>query len=125
MGFKVGAKLKVWNIDRFEKYTQMEVSTYRKNGDQFIKDFNSKVRLVGKAHQKATNYTTDDRVVILDCDVTNNYDKEKKIMYTNYAIFDCELAGDGNQNKPSNQSSGQDMGFMSINAFDSDEVPFV
>lgn len=93
MGFRTGAYAKVWEIKQGNgNYTDARISTSKKDRgtDKYVTDFSGYVRLVGEAHQGASSLQEKDRIRIGNCDVTNSYDKEKKVTYTNYAIFDFE-----------------------------------
>lgn len=41
---------------------------------------------------KALNLKPKDRIKLGDVDVSNRYDKEKNITYTNFSVFDFEMA---------------------------------
>lgn len=81
---------KIWETDRLEHYTTCKITTSRKNKqtNQYETDFSAKVRFVWKAHEKHPQ--SGDKIKITSCAVTNKYDKEKKITYTNYIVFDYE-----------------------------------
>lgn len=123
MGLRISdTYAKIWNIDRKEKYSVVELSVSKKNRatDQYETDFSSKfVRFVGDAHQRLTNMQGNERIKIKSGDVSNHYDKEKRVTYTNYVVFDFELA-DGSQAKPQTDSDG----FMTVPDGVSDEMPF-
>ena len=123
MGLRISdTYAKIWNIDRKEKYSVVELSVSKKNRatDQYETDFSSKfVRFVGNAHQQLINMQGNERIKIKCGDVSNHYDKEKRVTYTNYVVFDFELA-DGSQAKPQTDSDG----FMTVPDGVSDEMPF-
>lgn len=123
MGLRISdTYAKIWNIDRKEKYSVVELSVSKKNRatDQYETDFSSKfVRFVGNAHQQLINMQGNERIKIKSGDVSNHYDKEKRVTYTNYVVFDFELA-DGSQAKPQTDSDG----FMTVPDGVSDEMPF-
>ncbi|MDD5021848.1 MAG: hypothetical protein PHR82_06965 [Endomicrobiaceae bacterium] len=106
MGFRQGGSATVWEVVRSgDKFTKARVSTSRKNKqtDQYETDFSGFVSFVGAAHQKAGEFQDRTRIKILNCDVTNDYNKEEKREYTNYTIFDFELAdgsGSAGDSKP-------------------------
>jgi len=92
MGFKVGAYAKVWEYEKKGKYAEARISTSKKMEDKtYEADFSSRVRLIGKALN--CEMKKGDTIKILGCEVTNSYDKEKKINYTNFVIWDCEQQG--------------------------------
>lgn len=90
MGFRVDSYAKVWEIENKGNYSEAKISISKKNKqtNQYETEFQSKVRLVGQAH--TCKVKANDRIKIKSCDVTNKYDKEKKITYTNYVIFEIE-----------------------------------
>ena len=114
MGLRISdTYAKIWNIDRKEKYSVVELSVSKKNRatDQYETDFSSKfVRFVGNAHQQLINMQGNERIKIKSGDVSNHYDKEKRVTYTNYVVFDFELA-DGSQAKPQTDSVSDEMPF--------------
>ena len=91
MGFRTNAYAKVWKIEKGNGNfynAEMSVSHKNKETGNYETDWANKfVRLVGKAATQAESISSGDTVRIGDCDVTNKWDKEKKIMYTNYVIF--------------------------------------
>lgn len=97
--FSDGSFAKVWKVEKVEgkNYYVAEMSTGKKGDDgKYVNDWrDGKVRLVGDAAKKAATINVGDSVKIGRCGVTNSYDKEKKVMYTNYTIFNFE---DNNQN---------------------------
>ena len=124
MGFKTGAYAKVWSCEKGKgNYYIANISTSKKNRDgQYEKDWGSNVMLVGEAAKAAVNGLPD-RVRIGECDVTNKYDKEKKIMYTNYTVFsfqDGEAKGQTQQAKQPQQKQS----FMDVPDGTDEELPF-
>ena len=65
MGLRISdTYAKIWNIDRKEKYSVVELSVRKKNRttDQYETDFSSKfVRFVGNAHQQLINMQGNER----------------------------------------------------------------
>lgn len=94
MGFGQGNFAKVWKVeDGKGNYLVAEMSTSKKNKqtDKYETDWSNKfVRLVGTAKDQAKSFKEKETVKIGRCDVTANYDAEKKITYTNYVIFNFE-----------------------------------
>ena len=91
--FSAGSFAKLWEIrKREEKYTDIRISTSRKNKDtgEYEQDFGDFARLVGKAHEAAEDLNDGDRFKIIKCGVENRYNKEKKITYYNFVIFEIE-----------------------------------
>jgi hypothetical protein len=109
MGFRQGGFATVWEVVRSgDKFTKARVSTSRKNKqtEQYETDFSGFVSFVGAAHTKMSGIQERARIKILNCDVTNDYNKEEKREYTNYTVFDFELA-DGSSSSDSQTAAPQ------------------
>lgn len=129
MGFRTGAFATVWEVKKGNgNYTDVRLSVSKKNKqtDQYETDFSGFVRFVGTAHQNAGSLKEKDRIKIGDCEVTNSYNKEKNVTYTNFAVFTFEDGNGNNANtnqKPQQNSKKND--FMSIpDEIDDSELPF-
>lgn len=124
MGFRNGAYATIWEVKAGKgNYSDVRLSISKKNKqtDQYETDFSGFVRFIGTAHQNAGNLKEKDRIKIGDCEATNSYDKEKKVTYTNFAVFSFEDANGNNttQTKPSDTS------FVNVdNAIEDEELPF-
>ena len=119
MGFRTGAYAKVWEIKKGNgNYTDIRISTSKKNKrtEEYETDFSGYVRLIGTAHQNANTIKEKDTIKIGDCETTNSYDKEKKVTYTNHAIFTFE--GVVNDNSAQNSKNTE------TPAVDDEELPF-
>ena len=96
MGFRQGGYMTVWSSEQSKSgnTTRVRLSSSRKNKqtDQYEQDFSGFCTFIGKAHDKAKNLQERDRIKILECDVGTNYDKEKKVEYVNYKVYDFEMA---------------------------------
>lgn len=96
MGFRQNGYMTVWSteLSKSGNTTRVRLSSSRKNKqtDQYEQDFSGFCTFIGKAHDKAKNLQERDRIKILECDVGTNYDKEKKIEYVNYKVYDFEMA---------------------------------
>ncbi len=90
MGFRIGAYAKVWEVNDKGNYSEAKISISKKNKqtNQYETDFQSKVRLVGQAHN--CRIKANDRIKINACDVSTRYNKETKVTYTNFVIFELE-----------------------------------
>lgn len=101
MGFRTGAYAKVWTVEDKGNVTKVKLSTSKKNKqtDQYETDFSGFVNFVGTAHKDASSLKDGDRIKIGDCDVTSSYNAEKKITYTNYAIFSYETTDGSSTSK--------------------------
>jgi len=121
MGFRNNAYAKVWEIKTSQpKYTEVRISISRKNktNDTYEQEFSGYVRFIGKAHEKIRELIEGDRIVLDSVDVTNRYDKDKKVTYTNCVVFDWSTA----DSKASNP--GSDMAFVNVEAGTEDDNPF-
>ena len=92
--FSAGSYAKIWEIKEIkDKYSDIRISTSAKDKktEEYYQDFGAFVRLVGQAHAQLEYLNTGDKFKIVRCGVTNKYDKEKKVTYTDYVIFELEL----------------------------------
>jgi hypothetical protein len=94
MGLKTGGYATIWSVETKGKYAKVKLTTSKKNKEteQYETDFSSFVIFVGEANTGAGKLKEKDRIKIGDFEVTNKYDKDKKITYTNYAVFSFEMA---------------------------------
>lgn len=121
--FGQGNYAKVWEVKKAEQgnYYLAQLSTSRKTQDGYEKDWSDgRVRLVGEAAKKAATLAGNERIRIGSCGVTNTYDKEKKVMYTNYVVFDFDLA-DGQQTQT---KAEPDNSFVKVPNGVDEELPF-
>ena len=130
MGFRTGAYATIWQVKQGKgNYTDVRLSISKKNRqtNEYEQDFSGFVRFIGTAHQRANSLKERDMIRIGDCEVTNSYDKEKNVTYTNFAVFSFEDAsGVANTNQNSQTSPNpQSDGFMNIpDGIDDSELPF-
>lgn len=128
MGFRTGAYATIWEVKPGNgNYTDVRLSISKKNRqtDQYEQDFSGYVRFIGTAHQNASTLSEKDRIKIGDCEVTNNYNKEKKVTYTNFAVFSFENANDNSSGqKNSTQQNNTTTGFMNVPDGIDEELPF-
>lgn len=104
MAIRVGGYVTVWEVKDRGNYTDAKVTSSKKNQDgTYTTDYSGFVRFIGEAHKNATPLKEKDRIKIGDFSVTNSYNKEKNITYTNIAVFSFEMA-DG---KPITQTATQ------------------
>lgn len=96
MGVRQGGWMTIWEIvKKGERSTEARVSTSRKMPDgEYKTDFSGFVRFVGAAHVKAADLKPKDRIKLEAFEVSNDYDKEKKITYYHVTVFEFSL-GDG------------------------------
>ena len=113
MSFRNGAWAVAWSIEKKnDNVTKVRISTSRKNKmtDQYETDFSGFVDFIGKdAAQKALQLHEKDRIKLGDVSVTNRYDKEKGVTYTNFACFSFETQDGGGQ-RPSGGNSAYEGG---------------
>jgi len=91
MAFRNGAYAKIQEIlDTKDKYKDVRITTSRKNKitGKYEYDFSSKVRLIGEAN--LIPILKEDTIKVIDCEISNKYDKEKKITYWNPIIWNFE-----------------------------------
>ncbi len=120
MGFREGAFARIWSVNDEGKYSTANVSISKKNketGEYNVEFSDAYVRLVGSAHQAAKELGLPTReefdcssdkgvtIKISSCDVTNNYDAEKKKLYTNCVVFGFEIPDNNNGDKNSKTKS--------------------
>lgn len=124
MGFRNGAYATIWEVKAGKgNYSDVRLSISKKNKqtEQYETDFSGFVRFIGTAHQNAGSLKEKDRIKIGDCEVTNSYDKEKKVTYTNFAVFSFE---DVNGNNNSTSEKTKDDSFVNIPDGIDEELPF-
>lgn len=103
MGFREGAFATVWEIKATgDNFSKIRVSTSRKDKktEEYVTDFSGFVSLIGEANKKlsliedALEHGDRCRIKLGACDVSNRYDREAEREYTNFTLFDFEIAGD-------------------------------
>lgn len=134
MGFKNGAFATLWNVDKennklinfYEKYADISVAISKKDkaDDSYKTDFSSRVRCIGKAFEtlKSVQLAEKDRIKLLEVEVTNSYDKDKKVLYTNYICWNLEPAGNVQKLAPQQPEVIGDM--QPLDDMDSSGLPF-
>lgn len=97
MGFRTGAYAKVWEVTpKSDTMTKLQLSVNRKNKQtgEYEQDFSGYAACIGTAAaHNALSLQRGDTIKIGDCDVSTSYDKQKKIVYTNFKIFSFETEG--------------------------------
>lgn len=95
MGFRSGSYATVWSVESISNtMTKARISISRKNKqtDQYEQDFGGFVKFVGTAAaSKALSLKERDRIKLGDVDVSNYYNKEKGVEYTDFKIFSFEM----------------------------------
>lgn len=95
MGFRNGCKAKVWEVKPGKgNYTDVRLSVSEKDNrtDDWFQAFQGWVRFIGKANE--TVPSEGDFITLESVDITNFYDKEKKITYWNAKCFAWTPHGD-------------------------------
>ena len=91
MGFRTGSYATIWSVESAsDTRTKARISISRKNKQtgEYDTDFSGFVDFIGTAAaRKALTLKEKDRIRLGDVDVTNNYNKEKNITYTNFKIL--------------------------------------
>ena len=125
MGFRQGAYCSIWSIEPGKgNFTKVRLSVSRKNKDgQYEQDFAGFCTFISQAHAKAARLKEKDRIKLGEVDVSNSYDKEKKKEYTNFKVFDFEMAdATGGSARSSEAGQATDNAFEGEN--DEGEAPF-
>lgn len=92
--FSVGSYAKIWEIKAInDRYSEIRISTSKKDKEtgEYSQDFGGYVRMVGQAHKAMDHLQEKDSFKIVRCGVENHYNKEKKITYNNFVIFEVEI----------------------------------
>ena len=125
MGFRSGAYATVWEVRNGNgNWTDVKLSISKKSRQtgEYETDFSGYVRFIGDAASKATYLGDRARIKIGECEVTNHYNKEKGVTYTNFAVFSFEeVNSNGSAGGESRQNSSD--GFMTYPDDDGD-LPF-
>lgn len=102
MGFKNGAYAKVFQVEKKSDNNvvlRIAISKKNKMTGEYEQDFSGYVSCIGtSAVNKAMSLKIGDRIKLGDLDVSNRYDKEKNMTYTNYKMFSFEIE-DGTNSK--------------------------
>lgn len=124
-GRLVGGYATVWSVQDKGKYSNVQLSTSRKNEDgTYTTDFSGFVSFVGKAHTMAQGITDMRRIQIKNADVTKRYVKEKEKEYINFVVFDFDFM-DGPAKKSTAKKASPETSFDPIDEDIDDEMPFI
>lgn len=129
MGFRNGAYATVWGSEQGKgRFWKVRLTTSHKNRttQEYETDFSGFCTFIGKAAEEAPKLHERDRIRLTETEVTNSYDKEKKVTYVNYNVYAFELAeGNGGGNRQPAQKAAVDEG-ASGNDTDggSEDLPF-
>lgn len=95
MGFRVNSYCKIWSVKPITNTlteARISISKKNKNTGEYEQEFGGFVRFAGfEAAKKAALLREGDRIKLGDVDVTNKYDKEKNVTYTNFTVFNFEI----------------------------------
>lgn len=90
MGFRTGAYATVWETRERNGRAEARLSITRKQQDgTYVQDWSDWVSLFSSA-KDLLGAPARARIKLGDVDVSNRYDKEKKVTYTNYKLFSYE-----------------------------------
>ena len=110
---------------------RISISRKNKQSGEYEQDFSGFVNAIGTAAaKKAACLKEGDTIKLGDVDVTNKYDKEKNITYTNFAVFSFDLDGeDGAQNQGRGQqtqvaSAHNGFEFVPMDGIEDGDLPF-
>ena len=96
MGFRTNTYATIWSVEPVsDTLTKARISISRKNKQtgEYDTDFGGFVSFIGTvAAKKAACLKERDRIRLGDVDVSNKYDKEKKVTYTNFKVFSFDVA---------------------------------
>lgn len=111
MGFRANAWASVWSVEEGRGNTmkvRLSISRKKKDSDEYEQEFSGFCTFIGTAKAKAEKLKIKDRIKLGDVDVTTWYDKEKKVEYVTYKVFDFELFSNteqSNTSKTTNKAS--------------------
>lgn len=114
MGFRKDSYASLWSVEpKSDRFVNGRISIDRKNKDtgEYERSFNGFVGFAGSAcAAKAARLKPTDgkpvRIKLIDVDVTNTYDKEKKITYWNPVVYSFETEDEYSRDK--NQTPAYD-----------------
>jgi len=128
MGFRNDAFATFWGeaepVNEMVTKGRISVSRKNKQTNEYIQDFSGFVSFIGTAAaKKALKLKEKDRIKLISVDVSTHYDKAKNVTYTNYKIYDFEMADAHGTAAPPKAAPAVDSG--EIEAVEVDEpLPF-
>lgn len=128
MGLRTGACATIWTSEPVsDTMTKCRISISRKNKQtgEYETDFSGFVSFIGSlAAKKAAGLKEKDRIRLGDVDVTNRYDKEKGVTYTNFKVFSFDIE-DQSQSAPPSPATPSGTTFNPEDGvYSSDDLPF-
>lgn len=135
MGLRGGKDLKYGTVATFWKANevkgktvdaQISISKKNKQTDQYETDFSGFVRFCGDAMVEFVKGLKEkDKIEIESFELTNHYDKEKKVTYTNVSVFAAKMADFNNSGTNAPSNAKKDDSFMNIpDSIADSELPF-
>lgn len=127
MGFRNGSYCTVWTVEsKTDAITKARISISKKNKNtgEYVTDFSGFVSFVGSiTAQKALKLNEGSRIKLGDVEVTNKYDKEKQVTYTNFAVFSFDELEDNNKStsQPDNENVND---FVGVDEDNENGLPF-
>lgn len=127
MGFRNGSYCTVWTVEpKTDAITKGRISISKKNKNtgEYVTDFSGFVSFIGSiTAQKALKLKEGSRIKLGDVEVTNKYDKEKQITYTNFNIFSFDELEDSSKStpKPDNENVSD---FVDVEEDSENGLPF-
>lgn len=95
-GFRDGAYAKVWEIKESSSGKSMNlkisISSKDKTTGNYKTTFSSWITAAGAAYEKAKTIEKGMKIQLAECNVTNEWDREKKEGHTYFTIFDLNIA---------------------------------
>ena len=116
MGFRNNCYAAVFSVKRGNgNYYDVNLATSRKdkNTGEYNTDFRGFARFVGDAGNVIARFDGQSskspvcRVKLDSVEVTNSYNREKNVTYTNYVVYSCEMADGNNGNQHRSVSQNQ------------------
>lgn len=128
MGFHNNAYSTVWSVEaKSNTLTKCRISISKKNKNtgEYETDFSGFVSFVGTAAaSKAAKLKEKDRIKLIDTDVSNKYDKEKGVTYTNFTVFSFELADSQSSSEVSSSANSSSPSNVDEGEVETDNLPF-
>lgn len=127
MGFRTDGYAKIWAVENKGNYSVVELSSSKKNKttNEYETDFSSKfVRFIGTAHSQVQGLTKGTSIKFGNVEVTNSYNKETKVSYTNFLVFSFDIPDGNGSNNTSKPTEIKSNGLMNIPDGIDEELPF-
>ena len=123
MGFRKDAYATIWSVEpKSDTLTKGRISINRKSKQtgEYEQDFGGFVDFIGTAAaHAAASLKEKDRIRLGDVDVTNKYNKENGVTYTNFKVFSFEM-----MNKSQTSDTSPEHSVDDGEVDNSNELPF-